>query len=306
MLDYRLLEALYAVIQEGGFDKAASVLHVTQSAVSQRIRQLEDQTGQVLLMRTTPPRPTSAGRQILKHYLQVRQLESDLKNDLTPDPEITWGTLSIGLNADSLATWFTDAVRSFLEETPALIDLRVDDQDQTHQFLRDGEVLGCISSREKPVQGCSVTPLGCMDYRLLATPNFAKRWFSNGLKRRNMQKAPAVIFNRKDDLHRAMLHKLFGRDIPICPAHYVPSSEQFALTIASGLAYGMLPDQQSHEMIQTLRLIDLAPEVVVSVDLYWHCWNIHSGLIDALTRCLVKGAQRSLRSVQPMSGAPLT
>lgn len=63
--DYRTLQALDAVIRERGFERAAQKLCITQSAVSQRIKQLENLFSQPLLVRTIPPRPTEQGQKLL-------------------------------------------------------------------------------------------------------------------------------------------------------------------------------------------------------------------------------------------------
>lgn len=202
MFDYKLIEAMATVYNEGGFDKAAKSLHLTQSAVSQRVKLLEDQAGQVLLVRSTPPDVTPAGRRLLRHYLKVKKLEDDLLDDFADDDEKRFASLAVGVNADSLATWFPGAMGSFLENERVTLDIRTDDQEQTHRMLKDGEVVGCISSRKQPMQGCRASYLGKMDYRLFATPAFAAKWFPDGFNLVEAREAPALIFNRKDNLHR--------------------------------------------------------------------------------------------------------
>jgi len=294
MLDYKLIEAMAVVIQEGGFDRAAQVLHLTQSAVSQRVKLLEDQAGQVLMARTSPPVPTSAGKQLLRHYLQVKQLEDDLSESFIYLKQDKFISLSIGINADSLATWFLNAVYPFLEKEHVLLDLRVDDQEETFRMLRNGEVIGCISTKEQAIQGCRVDFLGAMNYRLVAAPDFAGQWFPQGLTREAVEKVPAVIFNRKDTLHSKMLEQVFGKKNNQIPAYYVPSSEKFADLICSGFAYGMLPDQQILSLLQSGRIIDIAHPDFVSVGLYWHCWNLKSRLLEKFSGSLVKNAQMFL------------
>ncbi len=294
MLDYKLIEALAMVVQEGGFDKASQRLHLTQPAVSQRVKLLEEQTGQILLARTTPPRATAAGRRMITHYLQVRRLEDDLF-DLTANNAATARTtLTVGINGDSLATWFLDAVRPFLEVANVLLDLKVDDQDQTQRLLKNGEVIGCISTMDQSLQGCRISYLGQMVYRALSTPGFQKSWFPDGLDLESAGQAPFLIFNRKDELHIKLFEQLFGAVPSPLPAHYLPSSDQFVDFIASGLAYGMLPDQQSRALLKRGRLVDLAPGCHVPVRLYWHCWNLKSALLEDLTNVLVAGAARQL------------
>ncbi len=294
MLDYKLIEALAMVVREGGFDKAARFLHLTQSAISQRVKLLEEQTGQILLVRASPPQSTPAGRRMIKHYLQVKRLEDDLLDDYLPSGREKFATLSIGINEDSLETWFLEAVRPFLENERVVLDLRSDDQDRTHRLLKDGEVIGCISAHDKIMQGCRIEYLGRMNYQLLATPDFAARWFPDGLSIDSVRRAPALVFNRKDKLLDKLFQRVLGEQPSSFPAHYLPSSGQFVDFIASGLAYGMLPDQQGTPLAGFGKLIDLAPLYHVPVKLFWHCWNLKSGLLEKFTGNLVKQAPRLL------------
>ena len=231
MFDYKLIEAMAVVVAEGGFDKAARALHLTQSAVSQRVKLLEEQAGQVLLVRSTPPTVTPAGRRMLRHYLQVKKLEDDLQDDFVSPANRGFTALAIGVNADSLATWFPEAVAAFIRDEKVTLDIRTDDQEQTHRMLKDGEVAGCLSSREQPMMGCRRTYLGRMDYRMFAAPDFVQRWFSGGFRREAVSTAPALIFNRKDDLHNKLFSRSLGEIPASPPAHYIPSSEKFAHSI---------------------------------------------------------------------------
>lgn len=294
MLDYKLIEAFAKVVAEGGFERAARVLFITQSAVSQRVRQLEDQSGQILLSRTTPPQPTLAGRSLLKHYQQVKLLEAGLAAELTAEAEQGPTTLAIGINADSLASWFLQSIRPLLQQFDVLIDLRVDDQEQTHAFLREGEVVGCISNEAKAIQGCRVEFLGKMNYRLLATPAFIGRWFPAGLSLAAAEQAPAVIFNRKDRLHHRFLERHLGALPSRLPCHNIPAPEQFLQGIADGYSYGMVPDWQSAALLNCGQLEELLPGAAFPVDLYWHCWNLASPPLDTFSAQLVSGAQRLL------------
>ncbi|MBM9605315.1 LysR family transcriptional regulator ArgP [Desulfopila inferna] len=294
MLDYKLIEALALVAQDGGFDKAANALHITQSAVSQRVKLLEEQMGQILLARTTPPRPTSAGRNLLKHYLQVKRLEDDLCGEMNEHVDKEYKSIPLALNADSLATWFLDAIQSFVLAEGILLDIRVDDQEQTHRMLKNGEVVGCISTRENPLQGCRTDYLGRMNYHMLATSQFAKKWFPNGLTIAEAYRAPAIIFNRKDELHHKLFKLVLGEVPENLPVNYIPSAEKFVDVIARGIGYGMLPFQQSEPFIRTGRLVDLAPDYVVPVKLYWHCWNLKSKPLIRFTQQLIFRAKTLL------------
>jgi len=295
MLDYKHIEALAKVIQEGGFERAARVLFLTQSAVSQRIRQLEESCGQVLISRTTPPTPTAAGKTLLKHYQQVKLLEEGLSSELSVSPNAEITTLTIGINADSLSYWFIPAISSILQKMELLIDLRVDDQEQTHNFLREGDVVGCISTENRAMQGCRVEKLGMMTYRLLATSTFIKHWFPKGFSLENSHQAPAVIFNRKDRLQHQFFKRCFGTSPDLFTAHYIPAAEQFLDVISAGYCYGMVPDWQGRELIASGKLIELVPEAKVQVNLYWHCWNLAAQPLQEFSRQLVTKARKYLK-----------
>ena len=291
MLDNRLIEALALVVQESGFDKAAKALYITQSAVSQRVKLLEELTGQVLIARTTPPQATLAGRKFLKHYLQVKRLEDDLMGEINETDNKEFTPIALGVNADSLAFWLLEAIHLFLLEKRVLLDIRVDDQEQTHRMLKNGEVMGCISTQEQPIQGCQIEYLGRMNYRLMATPEFAARWFPNGLTLEDVRRAPALIFDRNDELLHKLLYQTFEEVPASIPAHYVPSVEKYVEFIALGHAYGSLPDQQSKSLVHTGQMVDLSPDFHVSAKLYWHCWNLKSDVLEKLTRNLIRKAK---------------
>ena len=297
MLDYKLVEAFAAVVGEGGFEKGARVLHLTQGAVSQRVKLLEEQAGCVLLVRSSPPRPTDAGQAMLKHFRQVRRLEDDLDVGLGREPA-GFDTLTVGVNADSLATWFFPAVNPYLDAEPVLLDLSVDDQAETLKLLKSGGVLGCVADRAEPVQGCRVEYLGDMDYRLYASPSYKMKWHPHGVTAEGAEAAPILVFNRKDVMHEELLARALGRPVALRAPFYLPSSERFAPAIASGRACGMLPDQQAAPYLERGELVDLLPGHVFTVRLHWQCWNLESARLTGFTDALVRGA-RALLAQRP-------
>lgn len=294
MLDYKLLEAFGAVISEGGFEKAAKILHLTQSAVSQRIKLLEDQYGQVLLQRTSPPQPTKPGQILLAHFKQVQQLENDLFLG-QQDHQHTFTSVSIGINADALATWFPAAVSTILKCEQIVLDIRVDDQDNTHELLQKGEVWGCITTKKRAQQGCRSTYLGKMNYGLFAAPEFAAKWFPQGFRFQELQRTPVALFNRKDDLNRLMFQKVFGKEPQSPPTFFIPSSEKYADFIVNGYCYGVLPAQQAAEFEQAGKIFNLSPRHTVDVELYWHCWTLKSPRMTSFDEQFVHAAQKLLQ-----------
>lgn len=292
MIDHRLL-AFEAVLQEGGFERAARRLALTQSAVSQRVKLLEAELGQVLLVRSKPVRPTPAGRRLLPYLAQLRLMEAEARRALAPRQAHGPLRLAVGVNADSLATWFIGAVAEVVREEGIVLDCVVDDQDHTHALLADGEVLGCVSTRADPMRGCAAERLGVMSYLCAGSPAFRARWFPRGLTREALARAPAIVFGRHDDMHEAFLQRHFGLDAGQYPHHVVPSSEGFMAFAVAGLGYGFVPEIQARAHLARGELVDLAPERE-DVVLYWHHWQVQSPVMARLAQAIGAAAGRAL------------
>lgn len=287
MIDYRLLEALSAVIESGGFERAAEQLHLTQSAVSQRIRQLETLQGQPVLVRTQPPVATDLGRRLNNHLQQVRLLEHSLSQADQP--------LNIRLtaNADSMATWLPDALARAQSSHRFNFDLIVEDQEIGLKRMRDGEVMACICAANHSVNGGRVQPLGILRYRALASPAFIERY---GLTDTHaLPDAPCLIFNRDDRLqHRFLSDQGLGGPRRI---HRCPTSEGFVRMAQAGLGYGMMPELQVEAALTQGKLVDICPGYYLDVPLYWHYWQSESEALAELRQAVSHHAQQRLRPV---------
>lgn len=284
MIDNKQLQALVAVHKTGSFEKAAELLSVTQSAVSQRIKQLEERMGRALLVRTSPVTPTQAGFRLITHHQRISLLEHELLAELEPDTaRDTPKPIAIGINADSIATWFLDAIQPFIRANNIVLEVKVDDQDNTHELLRNGEVVACVTSNATPVQGCHAIPLGLMRYRMLASPAL-KHVFE---QHQDWQQLPIVEFNRKDQLQKQYLKQFYNTQPNEQLTHRIPSSEGFVEYIHRGFAAGMIPDEQSSALLATGELVDLAPGNYLDIPLYWHVWSLKSTLMKSLTDIIV-------------------
>ncbi len=302
MLDYRQIQALAAVVEEQGFDRAATALHITQSAVSQRLKQLEERLGQALVIRSSPIRATPAGQQVLKHYRQVSLLQKELFKEIYEDEDSSFTRLSLGLNADSLSTWFLPVMQPLLTAEKLLLELKVDDQDQTHHLLRTGEVIGCITASPAAMQGCNCVPLGVMAYRCLVSPGYIRHYLGGKVTAEGLRQAPAVEYNHKDALHSRYLERFYGLAAGDFPRHRVPSPDAFLDLIVRGFGAGMVPDQQSRPFLARGLVVDMAPGNYLAVPLYWHVWNLKTPLARRLTETLLRGAEQQL---DPFSAHPL-
>ncbi|MCO5111085.1 MAG: LysR family transcriptional regulator ArgP [Burkholderiaceae bacterium] len=297
--DPAALECLAAIVEEGGFERAAQRLNVTQSAVSQRLRALEAQVGSVLIVRSRPLRPTSAGQLLLKHTKQLRLLRADLERDLQElAPSAPGGgredeRISIAINADSIATWALDALHDLVHQRLPL-EIIVDDQDFTQEWLRSGQVLGCVTTLKQALRGCKMVPLGAMRYVAVASPAFAQKHLPGGLTAHNFRTVPYLSFNRKDDMAVEFVARAFGLKRVALNHLFVPSSEGQMRAVAAGWAVGVLPELLVRDKLADGSLVDMVPGQVLPIQLYWHCWNLESEVLDALTLALTDTAAQSL------------
>jgi len=289
MFDYKLLSALAAVVEQAGFERAAQVLGLSQSAVSQRIKLLEARIGLPVLVRATPPSPTEIGRRLLNHVQQVRLLERDLQSAVPAlDDEGLPERLRIALNADSLATWWAQAVGDFCAEQHLLLDLVVEDQTVGLKRMRAGEVAACLCASERPVAGARSVLLGAMRYRALASPAFIARHFPQGVSAAQLSKTPALVFGPDDFLQHRYLSAL-GVDGGF-EHHLCPSSEGFIRLTEAGLGWGLVPELQVREQLESGTLVELLPDKPIDVPLYWHHWRNGGELLRQLTEHLSRSA----------------
>lgn len=299
MLDARQLDALAAVIEQGSFGAAAKALSLTLAAVSLRIKALEAAFGQRLVVRGKIVRATPAGVALLGHVRQVRLMEADLLGGLSGRAGGAMQSLSVAVNADSLASWFLPGVAATLKKHRLLLDLIVDDQDHTHDALKSGEVTGCVTTLAEALRGCVAEPLGIMRYRCVAAPSLIAQWQAPNAKERgglphSMLRSPAVIFNRKDALQDAFLAQHFNLQGALYPRHFVPGVEGFEQALELGLGWGMVPDILLDQRAGRPPLREVLADHPVDVVLYWQHWAREPLAAQRLTQAIKAAGQSQL------------
>lgn len=269
MLPYNAIEALVVVLNCGSFQSAARKLHITQSAVSQRIALLEDLVGERLLLRSSPLQATERGLQFVAHAKHVAEMEKSLlhgNNNLS----IPNKKMRIGINADSVEIWLLKAAQKIVNSNNYLLELIIENEDYTFERMRSGEFFSCISTSSKCLPGCEVELLAKIKYKCFCTPLFKKKYFTKGLiTAENVQSSPAVLFDSKDYFHHRFLKKI-GIDATIFPHHLIPSSRGFLDIIKSGMAYGVMPYLQAESDLKKGLLISLYQDISIEVPWYWH------------------------------------
>ncbi|MCX5463744.1 LysR family transcriptional regulator ArgP [Alcaligenes parafaecalis] len=291
------LRAFTAVLEEGSFEAAGRTLYITSSAVSQRIKALEDRLGQVLVLRQPPCRPTPAGERLLRRVRPMQVLEAEALADFLPEKNGPRRPITIAVNSDSLDTWFLAALAKLSQDHGYLFDVRVDDQDHTLELIRNGSVLGAVTAEPTPLQGCEVQDLGIMRYQAIASPAFVARHFSLGVDARTLDHAPMIVFNRKDELQWRFIRQITPNTVAP-PIHYLPTSTGFVKAAALGLGWCLAPETLVNEALAAKELALIAPGLCLDVPLYWQHAAIRSSTLKNMSTALQQAASTSMRSAQ--------
>lgn len=302
------LATFAAIVDEGSFEGAARRLHITPSAVSQRVKAMEQRIGSVLLQRTRPIAVTAAGATILRIARQLDRLVDDAARELGGGP--AGGTvIPIVVNADSLATWFVPALVRAAGETAATFELIRADETLSTERLRRGEAMAAVTATKDPVPGCTSTLLGIDRYLAVAAPEFASAYFPDGVDAESLRRAPMIEFDRQDVFQQRFIRRVTRARVEP-PHHFVPSSAEFALAIELGLGWGMLPELQCREPLAEGRLVALGvgsgsgsepAASAIDLPLYWQRWNLRSPVLDRLSAIIGEEASVALRG-NPLSG----
>lgn len=290
MIDGKLLDALVSVVKFRSFEKAAEHLGITQSAVSQRIQSLESTIGKPLVIRSPQTKPTPAGERMVRFAQQTEALEQEALVSVGTKDTREWASVALGVNADSLATWFKEGLAALIHDRTAAVELIVSDQSETIDLLRAGAVLACVSSWEEPIQGCSCVPLGKMTYRCVASRDALARCRTAKLGRKLARALPAVVFGRHDDIVADYVKRSIGLDRHQYPSHVVPSTADLLSFVNAGFGYSLLPVLQIESELESGQLIDINPKRSYDVKLFWHRWKMSTAIIDKLSDAIQSAA----------------
>jgi LysR family transcriptional regulator (chromosome initiation inhibitor) len=295
-IDYESLTILAAVVREGSFEAAARSMNVTQSAVSQRIKQLEERVGVVLVARGRPCLPTDVGLQYCRHLEQVVLLQQELAErmrTLVEGGDALAATVRIAVNNDSLATWFPDLIKRAVQELRIRFDILPDDQEHTEDSLKSGDALAVITTLETPVQGCRRISLGSMDYVAVASPELFRRDFSTGVSLETLRGSICIAFNRKDTIQNQWLDLCFGATVPLS-TNYVPSYEGYLSCCLNGVGWGLVPSISGMPYVDRGELVELSPGKDVRISLHWQTGMQSSEILQRLGNLVLEEARKHL------------
>ncbi|PSW20707.1 ArgP/LysG family DNA-binding transcriptional regulator [Photobacterium sanctipauli] len=292
MLDHREMETLIAIIDGQSFDSAARHLNISPGAVSQRIKSLENRLGRSVLIRSTPPKTTAAGEQVLTYARRLLLIQKEmglaLKNNLDADVL----SLTIAVNHDSLSCWFLDVVSSLSDKPHLSFDIRTSNTISTQELLKSGEVIAAITSKNNQVAGCKTRYLGKLEYIPVCSQSFFKSHFSSDLGKAQLASAPIVLFDRNDDLVKKFL-SLYKLQADQVKTHYIPCSHILLDAIKRGIGWTMLPRLLIEDQLTTSELVTIAPHSLF-IELYWNTWEQVSETITQVENQVISIASKKL------------
>ncbi|MEM6636964.1 MAG: LysR family transcriptional regulator ArgP [Pseudomonadota bacterium] len=295
--DYDSLVVLAAVVRTGSFEAAAKSLNVTQSAVSQRIKQLEERVGSLLIVRGRPCVATEDGLLLCEHMEQISLLQHELRQRLSAEGHSgnATATIRICVNNDSLATWFPNVVLRSADEINLRLEVIADDQEFSEERLRSGDALAVVTTNDKPVAGCQQIALGEMEYMAIASPEYAQRFLSEGITLQSVSLSPALSFDRKDTLPFQWMLTAFGAaEEP--SYHLIPSYEGHLSCCLKGVGWALMPTVTVGPLVQQGRLIELVPGKRVTVSLHWQARSQTSEISRRLSEIVAEEAAKHLTS----------
>ncbi|OEO29850.1 transcriptional regulator ArgP [Devosia insulae DS-56] len=295
MIDYPAALAVAMVVETGSFERAARALNITSSAVSQRVKQLEERLGVVLIERGTPCTATEKGAWLCRHIEHVGMLERELLQQI---PGLAGAaerrvTLSIAANADSVGTWFLEAIAPFTRDSDYLINIAIDDEGHTAEWLERGRVLAAVTAFGEPVRGCRVTPLGALRYQATASPAFFARYFADGVTAASIKDAPALTFNHKDRLQQDWVRLVTGQAVAF-PTHWLPSTQGFVDASVAGIGWALNPVPLVAGHLEAGRLVEIVPGAMLDVPLFWQVSRFAADRLPELTQSVVAAGRREL------------
>ncbi|KNC20155.1 hypothetical protein AC792_02455 [Arthrobacter sp. RIT-PI-e] len=290
------LETLIALVDHGSFDAAAAELHMSASAVSQRVKAMEARCGTALVRRTLPVGVTPAGETLLRTARQIQRLQHDALEELGLPGSGVRTEIPVVVNPDSFAAWFLDVMAAVHDETGATFTVHLEAEQHSADHLHRGTVMAAVTATPRPVQGCTVSTLGTMRYRAVATPAVVARHGGVEKTLAALDQIPVLVFDRADDLQHRFVREHLGRTLA-SPAHYVPASAQYTEALLQDLGWGLLTDPFCRQELDRGTLVELAPGVELTVPLYWQRWRIDSPLMDLVTRTVERAASRVLQPV---------
>lgn len=298
MLDKIKCEAFSAVVETGSFEKAGRKLCISQSAISQRIRLLEERLGKILIVRERPCKPTPFGAELYAYLQRASILENSFLKNIT-DKNTKFRRLPIAASIGTFESLLFPILAKYCLFESLTIDIKIDTLSNTVDLLKKGEVQACVTSEPEMISGCSSVHLGNMVYCIVASESFIEKWFKNGINRESLRNAPSVLFNENEKIHFDFLETHFGLTKNMIPFHIIPSSDSYIAGLSYDLGYGLIPKCKLSQKVWDLGIKEISSEYRISIPLYWHQLSFISSSVLIMNNILINHSKAILASMEP-------
>lgn len=247
-MDLRVLRNLVEIVNAGSFGKAAEQVHLSQSALSKSIRNLEDELGEVVLergVRGTPVRLTPAGEVVYRHARKLLEGREEMLNDLRMLRGLECGELKIGLSPLGSGDIFAPVIARFREAYPGIeIHLRERGGMEQEDALRNGEIE--LATSLKPSDEDIDWMQICDDPMMVALPQAHPMSAATGIRLSDLEGVPIVGFESGFMLSKLIRDTCRGQGFEPRVVAEVSHPDFGLALVAAGTGVMLLPQLIAH------------------------------------------------------------
>jgi LysR family transcriptional regulator (chromosome initiation inhibitor) len=206
-------------------------------------------------------------------------------------PEADSQVLKIALNDESLSGWFGKVLEHQSKRQNAFcFDVTLANCSRSVDLMQAGKVAAAVSSRKDPVHGFKSYTLENATYLPVASPGFVEQYFSEGVSKESLCKAPCLRFCSNDTCAAEWTLLAFGEVLQLTQFKH-PSMTSLIANCLNHQAWALAPAALVEAQLQSGELVKIVPNAPLERPLYWH---VSSFLVDDIihvTRSVIDAAR---------------
>ena len=280
-----LLKSFISVAKNKSVHLAAQELSLTQTAVSQRIKNLEKNLNSSLFIRSRRGMQlTQEGQILLRYCNDIEQIETQCLEDLGQQNKSSSIFLKISSDSTGIRTLILPFCQKLIKQYPQLkFNLQISDKGDQHEKLKSGSVDLAIIPKEYISKDMSYKPLKPQKYVLIIPAHWQKRDIKDIIISENI-----IDFDSNDKVTFNYLKKIGLFELCNKERHCINAIDQLVEFVNSGIGYSVITEQLYQQYYQSQNIIAYNPQL-----LYEHqlglCWydrgilpNYFKSMIDLI------------------------